>query len=92
MDAEFDLSKFDHYPSYDPGTGACKSYLVSLEAQQVRVGMHMVDLKLHETIYMEISQKYSLDDIEKLALQSGFEPIGRFTDRKGWFADCLWQA
>ena len=33
LNADFDLSKFEHYPTYDPETGACKSYLVSLEDQ-----------------------------------------------------------
>jgi dimethylhistidine N-methyltransferase len=92
MDADFDVSKFDHYPTYDPGTGACKSYLVSLEDQQVHVGGEIISFKMHEAIFMEISQKYTLDETEKIALQAGFEPVSYFTDQKGWFADCLWQA
>src|SRR6202000_1306851 len=28
LSADFDISKFDHYPVYDPETGACKSYLI----------------------------------------------------------------
>lgn len=92
MEADFDLSKFDHYPTYDPGTGACKSYLVSLEDQEVHLLNKTIGFKKHETIFMEISQKYSLDESEKLAIQSGFEPIAHFTDRKGWFVDSLWQA
>lgn len=92
MEANFDLSKFDHYATYDPGTGACKSYLVSLEDQQVQILNEVISFKMHETIYMEISQKYSLDETEKLALQAGFEPVAHFTDKKGWFVDSLWQA
>lgn len=92
MEANFNLSNFDHYATYDPGTGACKSYLVSLEDQQVQILNEVIEFKMYETIYMEISQKYSLDETEKLALQAGFEPIAHFSDRKGWFADCLWQA
>ena len=30
LNADFDIDKFDHYPTYDPETGACKSYLISL--------------------------------------------------------------
>lgn len=92
MDADFDVSKFDHYPTYDPGTGACKSYLVSLEDQQVHVGGEIISFKMHEAIYMEISQKYTLDETEKIAIQAGFDPVSYFTDQKGWFVDCLWQA
>ena len=29
---------FEHYATYDPSTGACKSYLVSLKDQQVAIG------------------------------------------------------
>src|SRR6187402_1240795 len=28
LNANFDLNQFDHYPTYDPETGSCKSYLV----------------------------------------------------------------
>ena len=29
LGGDFDTSQFEHYPNYDPITGACKSYLVS---------------------------------------------------------------
>jgi dimethylhistidine N-methyltransferase len=29
LDANFDINNFEHYATYDPGTGACKSYLIS---------------------------------------------------------------
>lgn len=92
MNGDFDLTKFDHYATYDPGTGACKSYLVSLDDQQVHILNETIEFKMHETIYMEISQKYSLDESEMLAIQAGFEPIAHFRDKKGWFVDSLWQA
>ena len=38
LGANFVISKFEHYPTYDPGTGSCKSYLVSLDDQTVNVG------------------------------------------------------
>ena len=88
--ADFDLTKFDHYPTYDPGTGACKSYLVSLEDQVVRVGEQVIQFAMHEPLYMEISQKYSLAETAALAAQAGFEPVATFFDSKKWFADCLW--
>lgn len=90
LGADFDLTKFDHYPTYDPGTGACKSYLISLEDQQVHIGTQSFDFATHEPIYMEISQKYSLAETETLAMHSGFKPVANFFDRKNWFVDCLW--
>lgn len=92
LDADFDISRFDHFPTYDPGTGACKSYLVSLANQKVRIGDDVViTFAEHETIYMEISQKYSLPEIAQLAATSGFEPVTYFFDSKRWFTDCLWE-
>lgn len=90
LGADFDLTKFDHYPTYDPGTGACKSYLISLEDQQVHIGTQSFDFAIHEPVYMEISQKYSLAETETLAMHSGFKPVANFFDRKNWFVDCLW--
>ena len=90
LGADFDLTKFDHYPTYDPGTGACKSYLISLEDQKVHIGAQSFDFAMHEPIYMEISQKYSLSETETLAMHSGFKPVANFFDTKNWFVDCLW--
>ena len=90
LGADFDLNKFDHYPTYDPGTGACKSYLISLENQQVHIGTQSFDFAMHEPVYMEISQKYSLAETEILAMHSGFKPVANFFDTKSWFVDCLW--
>jgi L-histidine N-alpha-methyltransferase len=90
LGADFDVTKFDHYPTYDPGTGACKSYLVSLENQQVHIGTHTFNFAIHEPVYMEISQKYSLAETESLAIQSGFKPVANFFDEKKWFVDSLW--
>lgn len=90
LGGNFDTDKFDHYATYDPGTGACKSYLVSLEVQKVKVGNNQFEFGLHETMYMEISQKYSIEEADALATQSGFAPLADFYDSRCWFADCLW--
>lgn len=92
LGADFDITKFEHYPTYDPGTGACKSYLVSLEKQQVKIGKEVyIDFEAYEPLYMEISQKYSLEDTGQLALKTGFQPVGLFFDSKKWFVDALWK-
>jgi L-histidine Nalpha-methyltransferase len=91
LDADFNLVKFDHYPTYDPLTGSCKSFLISLEKQRVRFGKNaVVDFAENEPIFMEISQKYSREEIDRLAAQSGFMPVAHFEDHKKWFVDSLW--
>jgi L-histidine Nalpha-methyltransferase len=91
LGADFDRELFEHYPVYDPGTGACKSYLVSRAEQEVHLGDKTITFKENEAIYMEISQKYALEETENMAAQSGFEPVHTFMDSKRWFADVLWQ-
>src|SRR5260221_1655521 len=91
LDANFNTELFEHYPVYDPGTGTCKRYLISLTEQEVQIGDKMITFKENEPLYMEISQKYSLAETENMAAQSGFEPVHTFLDSKKWFADVLWQ-
>ena len=89
----FDTSKFMHYPVYDIRTGAAKSYLVSMEEQDVYI--KSLKRSYHfgrwEHIFMEISQKYNLAMIERLAKGSGFSVIDHFLDDKQYFACSLWE-
>ena len=91
LEADFDLNAFDHYATYDPETGACKSYLISLENQQVHIGDTTIHFSKDEYIYMEISQKYSLKEIERLAEVSGFKIMQYFSDRQKYFVDAVWK-
>jgi L-histidine N-alpha-methyltransferase len=93
LTADFDLAKFDHYPIYDPETGACKSYLVSLEDQQVKInGAETIHFLKNECIFMEISQKFTVAQTDQMAGKAGFKPIHRFFDSKKWFTDVIWLA
>ncbi|HVV54904.1 MAG TPA: L-histidine N(alpha)-methyltransferase [Mucilaginibacter sp.] len=91
LNADFHLSKFDHYPTYDPETGACKSYLISLEEQEVTINNkeHIRFLK-NEYIYTEISQKFTVLQTEQIAENAGFKPVTCFFDSKKWFLDAIW--
>jgi dimethylhistidine N-methyltransferase len=91
--SNFDLSKFDHYPTYDPESGACKSYLISLEDQQVTInGKEIITFLKDEYIYMEISQKFTIMQADQIAINTGFVPVDRFFDTKRWFIDAIWLA
>ncbi len=91
LGADFKLEHFEHCPVYDPGTGTCKSYLISLAAQEVHIGDISIPFRENEPLYMEISQKYTLTETAQMAAQSGFLPVHTFLDSKKWFADVLWQ-
>jgi dimethylhistidine N-methyltransferase len=92
LGANFDLRRFEHYCSYDPESGACKSYLVCLEAMEVAIGDKVVTFEKDECIWMEISQKYSAEDIERLALTTGFCVSRNIYDSKKWFVESIWMA
>lgn len=91
LSGNFDLNGFIHYPNYDPGTGACKSYLVSVKDQQVEVADRSFYFEKHEPVFMEVSQKYTVAQTDELAMQSGFTPVKHFYDSKKWFLDAMWR-
>ena len=82
---------FQHYQTYDPISGACKSYLVSLTEQNVHIGNQIFHFEENELIDMEISQKFAQDDINKLARDAKFHIIDKIADSKNWFVDSIWQ-
>ncbi|MEQ7802033.1 L-histidine N(alpha)-methyltransferase [Pedobacter sp. ASV1-7] len=91
LNGDFEIENFEHYASYDPESGACKSYLISLKDQLVHLGeAETIGFAKNELIYMEISQKYALEDIERLALGSGFQSRNNFFDTNRYFLDAVW--
>jgi L-histidine N-alpha-methyltransferase len=96
LGADFDLDRFQHFPVYDPPSGACKSYLISRAEQKVAVWCdgfeHHIQFACDEEIFMEISQKYTMDQVDRLAAEAFFKPMERFHDERGWFVDALWCA
>lgn len=92
LEADFNIAQFDHYPTYDPVTGACRSYLISLRKQSVTLaGSKEIQFEKYEPVYMELSQKYSVPEIDTMAKQTGFKPAEHFFDSNGWFLDTLWE-
>ncbi len=93
LGADFNLDTFKHWPSYDPASGECRSYLVSLIEQDVV--LKNIDETIHfeafEPIFMEVSKKYSCTEIDQLALKSSFKTHKNFLDSENYFADALWQ-
>ncbi|HEV2353254.1 MAG TPA: L-histidine N(alpha)-methyltransferase, partial [Puia sp.] len=91
LGGDFNPDFFEHYPVYDPGTGACKSYLISQASHDVHIGDVTIPFREYEPVFMEISQKYTLAETAQIASRSGFQTIHTFMDPKKWFADVLWQ-
>lgn len=91
LDADFNVEHFQHYPTYDPATGTCKSYLISTQEQQVHLCKETIHFAEGETVHTEISQKYTVAQTEALAKESGFIPVKYFYDSRKWFLDAVWR-
>lgn len=93
LHADFHLSKFEHYPTYDPETGACRSFLISLEDQEVSISnKEHIRFAKDEYIYMEISQKFTVLQTEQIAESAEFKAIDCIFDSNKWFLDAIWVA
>ncbi|ACU61891.1 L-histidine N(alpha)-methyltransferase [Chitinophaga pinensis] len=91
LNGNFITEQFEHYQTYDPVTGACKSYLVSLSEQQVTIHNNHFNFGRDEVIYMEVSQKYAIEEMTTLAGKTGFRPVHNTYDSRHWFADVCWE-
>jgi L-histidine Nalpha-methyltransferase len=92
LDANFNEELFEHYCHYDPISGTCSSYLVSLLEHRVVFPEDEIHFGKGELIHMEVSQKYLPAEIDEMATETGFLPIDSFADKRGWFVDVLWEA
>jgi dimethylhistidine N-methyltransferase len=92
LDADFNLSMFEHHTTYNPVSGYLKSYLVSKEQQTVNIKSlgQQIAFNRWEPVFMELSRKFDLPAIERFAFNHGFSIVKHFTDQKNWFTDSLW--
>lgn len=93
LGGDFDREQFKHWETYNPATGETRSYLVSKREQTVH--LKKLNIQVHfdawEAIEVELSQKYSLKEIEAMAAMTGFHPQLHFFDRQHYFVDTLWE-
>lgn len=94
LDANFNVRKFSHWETYNPKTGETESYIVSRQAQQVNIQAIdlIVNFEAWEAMQVELSQKYSIGEIEALAAEAGFIIERHFFDDRMYFVDSLWRA
>lgn len=91
LGADFDIGRFEHFENYDPETGACKSYIFSLEEHVVTIQGQQIPFAENECIFVETSQKYTGKQIAALAERTGFRPVTCLYDSKRWFTDVIWE-
>ena len=91
LGADFDRRAFEHYPTYNPQTGECQSYLVSKVAQVVHLANSEIQFLAGEPILMEVSKKFDFDTLKVLSEDAGFSELNVFTDDQNWFVDVIWK-
>ncbi|MBV8162824.1 MAG: L-histidine N(alpha)-methyltransferase [Candidatus Eremiobacteraeota bacterium] len=88
LGGHFDIGRFAHRARYDAEAGRIEMHLESQTDQTVAIDE--LDLSVRfgrsETIHTESSYKFSRDDVERLARESGFVLEQTWTDDGGRFA------
>jgi len=91
LGGDFKLENFEHYGVYNPLDGAALSFLVSMEEQKVCIGSHTFHFDKYETIHTEVSQKYSLKELDQLAEKTGFSWDRHFIDSREYYSLSLFK-
>lgn len=92
LGADFDVSNFEHFPIYNPLSGACRSFLISQKDQKVNFpDGNTIDFQAYEAIDMELSQKFSIDDIDTIAMRIGFKKQTYFFDSNKYYCNAIWK-
>jgi len=86
----FDIDQFDFTCTYDPNNGEIRSFIKSLQDQEVEVNGSSFYFKEGELINTELSKKYDLEEIAALAESGGYEVKKNYLDKAGYFTDSLW--
>ncbi len=91
LKADFQLGQFKHWETYDPVTGATRSFLVSTREQKVHILDETIHFDAWEAIDVELSQKYDTHMIEDMASSTGFKVVKHLFDSRRYFVDSIWQ-
>ena len=86
LDADFDLSNWQHKAFYNEQKERIEMHLVSLCEQEVSIGQRIFRFTNGETIHSENSYKYTIDNFIQLAQQAGFQSIAQWSDEGKLFS------
>jgi L-histidine N-alpha-methyltransferase len=91
LDADFDLSRFQHVVRYDEDERRIEMHLRSTTAQTVtiRKAECAVTLRKEEMIWTENSHKYSREEVTAMGERTGFRCEAQWVDQEWPFAQSL---
>lgn len=86
LQANFDLDQFQHQAFFNEEKHRVEMHLLSLQAQQVKIGEHVFEFKKGQSILTEYSHKYTIEHFEQLAKKAGFRRVKTWVDENGLFS------
>ncbi|SRR5438552_715994 len=91
LDADFDVSCFQHVAVYDSSERRIEMHLRSNAPQRVVIGKAELSITLRkgETIWTESSHKYNLEEVVQMGRRAGFRCEGQWIDCEWPFAESL---
>ncbi len=94
LDADFDLSKFEHNARYNRDAGRIEMHLCSRaqQAVSIRKSDWTVSFEPGETIWTESSHKFKPEEVVRMAEQTGFQCEHQWIDEEWPFAESLFFA
>lgn len=94
LGGNFDLRAFQHHAFYNAGAGRVEIYIESTRDQTVTIGQINMEVQFGEgeQIHTENSYKYDLEDIGKLASETGFTRARTWLDKGKQFSSNLLRA
>lgn len=93
LGANFNKEHFVQQGQYNPNTRAVESYLYSTRNQTIHIEALNKDFHFRawEAMQTEQSFKYTLDEMESLAVENGFEVVENLFDSRKYFVDSVWR-
>ena len=86
LDAELEISAFNHRAFYNAAQSRVEMHLVSACKQAIVLDDEVFELAAEESIHTESSYKYHLDEFAQLARRAGFEVEQVWTDTRQMFS------
>jgi dimethylhistidine N-methyltransferase len=91
LEANFDLTAFDHRAAFHADLGRVEMHLVSRRKQSVRIAGEVISFQEGESIHTENSYKYTVSEFRDLADQAGFRLVQVWMDAESLFSVHLYE-
>jgi len=92
LDANFDVSSFNHEARWNDDDARIEMHLVSERDQSVEISGKIFDFRQGETVHTENSRKFEIEALENLIGQCGWQMADSWVDKDSLFSVLLFKA